>query len=180
MKKDPSASFILHSSSFLLSPFPMPPPLPITVPPAAMGPDARGDRHPVLRVALGALAVIACAVLLYFKNPTPAAGGTSFYPSCPFHKLTGLYCPGCGATRALHHLLHGRVAVAFDYNPLLVVTLPLLLYLMVSGAVRTLWPEALPPRRPLTPAGMWTILLIVFTFAVLRNLPYPPLAWMAP
>ena len=80
----------------------------------------------------------------------------------------------------MHHLLHGRVAVAFDYNPLLIVTLPLLLYLMVASAVRTVRPDALPPRRPLSPAGMWTILVLVITYAVLRNLPYRPVAWMAP
>ena len=107
-------------------------------------------------------------------------GEPGHYPVCPLLRFTGLYCPGCGATRALHHLLHGHVATAFDYNPLLILTLPLLLYLMVTSAVRTVRPGALPPRRPLSPAGMWTILLLVITFAVLRNLPYPPVAWMAP
>ena len=34
--------------------------------------------------------------LYRFGNPFP----------CVFHKLTGLYCPGCGAGRALSALLH--------------------------------------------------------------------------
>ena len=29
---------------------------------------------------------------------------------CIFHKLTGLYCPGCGGTRAVYWLLKGNVA----------------------------------------------------------------------
>jgi hypothetical protein len=42
-----------------------------------------------------------------------------FYPQCVFRQLTGLDCPGCGTTRALHHLLHGRVSEAFALNPML-------------------------------------------------------------
>lgn len=32
---------------------------------------------------------------------------------CIFHKLTGLYCPGCGGTRAVYWLLKGNVAYSF-------------------------------------------------------------------
>src|ERR1035437_4948003 len=41
------------------------------------------------------------AVLFFFD---PAKHG--FYPICLFHSLTGLNCPGCGATRAAYQLLH--------------------------------------------------------------------------
>jgi hypothetical protein len=44
---------------------------------------------------------------------------TAFYPQCTFRQLTGFDCPGCGSTRALHALLHGRFAEAFRFNPLL-------------------------------------------------------------
>jgi hypothetical protein len=37
---------------------------------------------------------------------------------CPFRRVTGLLCPGCGLTRATLHLLHGRVRTALDYHPL--------------------------------------------------------------
>ena len=29
------------------------------------------------------------------------------YPTCPFHAVTGLWCPGCGGLRAVHDLTHG-------------------------------------------------------------------------
>ena len=45
--------------------------------------------------------------------------GSPFYPQCVFHALTGLDCPGCGTTRALHELLHGNVGAAFALNPML-------------------------------------------------------------
>lgn len=37
---------------------------------------------------------------------------------CSLQKLTGLYCPACGGTRAFNALLHGRVLDSFKYHPL--------------------------------------------------------------
>lgn len=57
------------------------------------------------------------AWVLYAFAPT----AYGFYPQCPFKLATGMDCPGCGTTRALHHLLHGRVEEAFRFNPMLFV-----------------------------------------------------------
>lgn len=38
--------------------------------------------------------------------------------SCVFHSLTGLYCPGCGGTRAVRSLLKGDFRMSFQYHPL--------------------------------------------------------------
>ena len=37
---------------------------------------------------------------------------------CVFHELTGLYCPGCGGTRAVKALLAGHPILSFQYHPL--------------------------------------------------------------
>lgn len=37
---------------------------------------------------------------------------------CLFHLLTGLYCPGCGGTRAVWYLLHGQILKSVQYHPL--------------------------------------------------------------
>lgn len=37
---------------------------------------------------------------------------------CVFHSLTGLYCPGCGGTRAVKCLLRGDLRMSFQYHPL--------------------------------------------------------------
>lgn len=36
---------------------------------------------------------------------------------CTFHMATGLYCPGCGGTRAFLALFSGHVLKAFYYHP---------------------------------------------------------------
>jgi hypothetical protein len=65
------------------------------------------------------LFALVCAALLAF--PPETAG---FYPVCPVYRYLHVLCPGCGATRALAALLHGRVADALRLNALFVAILP--------------------------------------------------------
>lgn len=37
---------------------------------------------------------------------------------CLFQVTTGLYCPGCGGTRATFFLLHGELMKSLQYHPL--------------------------------------------------------------
>ena len=37
--------------------------------------------------------------------------------SCRIHRITGLYCPGCGGTRAFDALMHGHLIRSFCYHP---------------------------------------------------------------
>lgn len=41
-----------------------------------------------------------------------------FHMPCLFRLLTGLYCPGCGGTRALVYLAQGRLLKSVVYHPL--------------------------------------------------------------
>ena len=40
-----------------------------------------------------------------------------FLLPCVFHQLTGIYCPGCGGTRASIALLQGHFIKSFLYHP---------------------------------------------------------------
>ena len=48
----------------------------------------------------------------------------SFYPECPLLRTLHVRCPGCGATRALAALLHGRLNEALHWNAFFVLLLP--------------------------------------------------------
>jgi len=121
-------------------------------------------------VATGALA--ACA---YVSVVDP--NHSSAYPQCPWKALTGLDCPMCGATRAVHSLLRGNVVGAMDHNLLFVLTLPFVLYGFVAWTAtclgRPMRPVPIQSRRVWIP---FLVLMVVFT--VLRNLPIAPFHWL--
>lgn len=41
---------------------------------------------------------------------------------CMFQTVTGLYCPGCGGTRAVRYLLTGQIGKSLQYHPLVFYT----------------------------------------------------------
>lgn len=121
-----------------------------------------------LLAAVGAAAALA---ILYFFAPTQYP----FYPRCIFHATTGLSCPGCGSLRAMHSLLHGNVAAALQFNPLLFLLLP-----VVAGASLSRFYGAVTGRELFTafkrPVWIWLLLGVILIFSVGRNLPFGPLA----
>lgn len=78
-------------------------------------------------VAFLILAFVAGAVLLWFCDPTKYA----IFPKCPFNVLTGLKCPGCGTSRAIHSALNGRWGDAISVNPILVIVIPLIVAMLI-------------------------------------------------
>ena len=121
---------------------------------------ASGIRFAGIVLAAAALAV---AAVVFFFNPATH----QFYPVCQFHRLTGLNCPGCGMTRALYELLHGKLSGALRDNALFVMSLGAV---MVRGAwfgwnkIRGRANGDFFPVKYL-----WPLLIITFLFAVLRN-----------
>ncbi|MBN1816568.1 MAG: DUF2752 domain-containing protein [Sedimentisphaerales bacterium] len=127
-------------------------------------------------IAMGGLIAFAAGALcLFLFDPATIR----FYPDCLFHRWTGLYCSGCGSTRAIHALLHGKILDALDLNPLMVIALPFILY----GLGRQLygWYSGKKPTgKRLRAVWIWVILIVVVTYTILRNIPVYPFTILAP
>jgi len=96
-------------------------------------------------------------------------------PSCPFHALTGLWCPACGSTRAACALAHGHPFAALKHNVALFAVLALVLWAWAGYAVRAFAPDSarwvwlgVPVRLLRRP---WWIVGLVAVFWILRNIP---------
>jgi len=114
-------------------------------------------------LAAGAV-VVGALLVVYFVDPSRSP---LFLP-CPVHRATGLYCPGCGSTRALHNLLHGDLSGAMAKNPLMVVSIPLIVLLYLR------------PRWAYNRAVPWIAFAIIVVYGVLRNLGTYPFTLLAP
>jgi hypothetical protein len=115
---------------------------------------------------------IGIVAVVFFFNP----GTHGFYPVCMFHSLTGLNCPGCGATRALYALLHGNFMLALKDNALFVMLLAVLTIWSTRLAFRKLKKQ--PDAFNVPPKFLWTLLVVGIVFAVVRNL--PGFEWLSP
>jgi len=109
------------------------------------------------------------------KDPSP------YLPRCFFHDATGLFCPGCGNTRAAHALMHGDLIEALRQNAYTVIALPFLAF----AAWQTWW-FWIRPGRPRESKLKWrhsyTLVAVgsLAAFTLLRNLPWAPFSWLAP
>ena len=97
---------------------------------------------------------------------------------CVFHRVTGLYCPGCGTMRALVSLTQMQIARAIRYNAFLLVLLPLLAVKGFQTAVFYLKSGASPAEGGKEQTLWITVTVLFVVFGILRNL--PALSFLAP
>lgn len=143
-------------------------------PPPAVPPSPWATR--IVIVLLLAVAAPIAAVVLYSYPPDQ----NTFYPGCTFNRMTGLHCPGCGATRCVHALLHLDFEQALAWNPLFAVTLPFLLFGLTRFFMQ-LWTGKRPPPSRWWPRwGTRALLAVIIAFWILRNIPCEPFSSWAP
>lgn len=138
----------------------------------------RGGRAWILPLALVPFLLVVTGKLIASNEERLRA----ITPGCIFHDVTGLHCPGCGATRAVFAMARGDYRTAWTMNQILWIGLGLgLFYFIIAVMARR--PGSTIMRRPwarLPAAGGWVIAGGVLLFGVLRNLPYWPFTLLAP
>jgi hypothetical protein len=136
--------------------------------PAAL---ASGRRAVLLPLGVAAAALVSIG---YVAAVDPNTAG--HYPTCPFLAITGWYCPGCGALRAVHALAHGDLVTALARNPFTVVAVGYAVVAWVLWLGRTARGR---PVRWLAPSWvLYSVLAAILLFGVLRNV--PGWTWLSP
>jgi len=85
-----------------------------------------------------------------------------FQITCIFHKITGLYCPGCGGTRAFIAFISGHFIQSFIYHPIVEYSFLCILYIFF----RRLTNKKYHPNISM----LWVALIIIVLNFVIKNI----------
>ena len=108
---------------------------------------------------------IAVSFIYIFKDVLYHLG--DLLPACPSYTFLDIYCPGCGNTRSVQHLLKGDIIGSLKFNPvpLFGIIIGVLAYLELISFVFGKQIKFVP--RSLK---FWTSTIIVFSiYFILRN-----------
>lgn len=124
-------------------------------------------KRKIYKVLIITLVIILLSYIYYhylFKN--------GIVIPCIFHKITNLYCPGCGVTRMILSLIKLDFYQAFRYNSLITIFVPFILFLLIDFIIK--WITGNKNYFYIKiPNKIWIVLLIItISFGVIRNIPY--------
>ncbi len=127
---------------------------------------------------------ISFVLFMLVYNPTKIISGYgigSIIIFCPFNKLTGLYCPGCGMTRAAYELIHFNLLAAIRDNAMIVLVLgPIAAYYLFREYVHYVFNRKILPFPKIPNWAIICIITMLVLFTVLRNIPVSPFYYLAP
>ena len=125
----------------------------------------RWPRRKLIALILFLLVAACGGVTLFFFSPFDSG----WYPRCLFKSLTGIYCPGCGSTRACYYLVHGEFARSLRYHPLILPIIPVMIVLFIRFFYE--WLTGKEWKIPgLYPFSVILLILFILLF-ILRNIP---------
>lgn len=79
--------------------------------------DVEDKAFYIMGIIVGAILLV-IGILTYTINFNIG----DFIIPCTLRMFTGYYCPGCGGTRAVIALIHGRPIKSFMYHPIVLTT----------------------------------------------------------
>lgn len=131
----------------------------------------------ILKITLPILLLGGLFFAYYHFNPTHYTGQ---FPTCPIYAFTDTYCPGCGSQRAIHHLLHLDILTAFRYNPLMVLTLPLLFYALFLTYINFAFGTKHRVKLFYSNTFIYVYFGFVIIYWIARNIPLDSLNFLVP
>lgn len=106
------------------------------------------------------LAPLSVAFLLWYDS-------IAVHPMvCGLREFCGIYCPGCGGTRAIEYFLHGDVLSSFYYHPFVPYAIVMYVVFMIRNTLHYLWPGRFKVMEFKTAYAVIALVLIFGQFIV--------------
>lgn len=128
------------------------------------------DKNPDTICYITGWCLIGLLILYYFLSEITGIGFLHFHFPCLFHALTGYYCPGCGGTRAVYALLHGKIFQSFLYHPLVLCIAVPGSWFMVSQSIERLSHGKYKIGMHFRDGYLWAALVLITVNFVIKNL----------
>lgn len=113
--------------------------------------------------------VIAGVLLTWAAEKITGFHVLGLLPPCAVHTLTGYYCPGCGGTRAVASLLQGGLLRSFCYHPLVLYTVAVGGWFMISQTTERLTRGQIRIGLRFREIYIWIALGIILINFVVKN-----------
>lgn len=89
---------------------------------------------------------------------------------CGLHALTGLYCPGCGGTRAMRAFFAGDFLASFAYHPLVLFAAVIGGWFMVSQTIERISRGHIRIAMHMREIYLWATLGLVIVNCLVKNI----------
>ena len=110
---------------------------------------------------IGAL-VLLCSIMLIESGIVPKY-------KCAFLRLTHMYCPGCGGTRAFFALLKGNIPASLCYNPAVVLGAGVIMYYEIT-VLMSIFSKKGKIYYSRKPWILYLYIAIVLVYCIVRNI----------
>lgn len=88
---------------------------------------------------------------------------------CSFRTATGLYCPGCGGTRAFLAILNLNFVESFLFHPVLLISLIIIIVFIISHILNILSKDKIRAMR-IKPVFFFIVIGIILLQWIIKNM----------
>lgn len=124
------------------------------------------EEKTLFQIGWSIVGILFLLYITYHMLPFPVL--KSSFP-CLFHSILGLYCPGCGGTRSISALLHGRFWDSFICHPLILYTVIFGGWFLISQTIERISKHKIKIGMHYRDSYLWVALVIVTLNFVIKN-----------
>ena len=113
--------------------------------------------------------IITVLLLILFYVIYVAIGKLPIF-NCWIYEKFGIYCPGCGCTRALVNLFQGNIIKSLYYNPTVLYTVIILIFYLVGNTIAKVLKKDSKYILKYTPILIYVGIFILIGTCIIKNL----------